>query len=103
MQLIHRNRNKTNRKPPEGIISRFIVSAFFGCLMSFVILLFILRLTYGIHQNGLVTYLRFNILRVLWILSLFWGIFGIFFYDKLLSIASKIIEGFLDSVSRRYK
>lgn len=100
MQLRHNNQNKTNRKPPDGIISRFMISAFFGGFMSFIVFFLIYELMLYVYDDNILSkYIMQILFHALWIVPLLWGILGIFLFDKMLTIASKIFESFLDALS----
>ncbi len=103
MQPRQRNKNKTNDKSTTGIFARFIISAFFGGLISFIILALIVGLTRYIYWSWVADYLIQKLVYAIWIVPLCWGFLGIFFFDTMISIASKIFEGFLDSLTSRYR
>jgi hypothetical protein len=99
MQPIKKSRNKTDHQQQAGILARFIISAFFGGFMSFIVFWVIYEIMIYMYNDFLSAYIIRILIHALWVVPIFWGILGIFFFETMLSIASKIFESFLDSFS----
>jgi len=84
------SRKRKAKKPDRKIflaLLKFIASALFGGFISFIIFWF-----FFYHEE----FWTKGFYHVLWIIPLIWGVWGIFWFDKMLDSAAKMFEDFLD-------
>ena len=76
---------------PGWAIAKFFGAALFGGFISFIVF----ALIFWINPNALSL-----LWHILWIIPVVWGILGIFWYDKMLDIARRIVEGIARFIAR---
>ena len=80
---------KKQRDPLSGMAGtfwKFIIAAIFGAMISFVLFIIVLELANGDSfwfQKGA---------HVFWIIPVVWGVMGIFWYEKMLTVARDLVE-----------
>ena len=80
-----------------GILCRFFFSMLLGGVISIVlfVIFFMLIIDVSVFTNAWK--------HIFWAIPLCWGILGIFYYDRMLDIAAKILESVIEEAMRRHK
>jgi len=73
-----------------GVVCRFFFSMLLGALVSIVLIVMFFRLIID------VSVFTSAWKHIFWAFPLFWGILGIFYYDRMLDVAAKILERVLE-------
>lgn len=86
------NDRKDILKGPFGAFYEFLGAAFFGLLLSLVVFLSMIFL-------AVESFFAPPWIHLLWIIPLAWGIIGVTWFDQILDLGKKILDGFLEAIS----
>ncbi|MCX7918794.1 MAG: hypothetical protein N3A72_04120 [bacterium] len=93
--LLIKKRAKSEFNSLMHIFFRFIISAIFGGFISFIFLYVFLDLILMASAAKQWKFISIILIHAVWILPTIWGILGIFYFEKMLSLAQKSFERFI--------
>lgn len=86
------NDRKDSLNGPFGAFYKFLGASLFGLLVSLVVFLSMIFLAAE-------SFFAPPWIHVLWIIPLAWGLIGVIWFDPMLDLGKKILDGFLKAIS----